>query len=96
MEPGEPGFGPYDRVLMNSPFSRERDILHVSHAFRFLKPGGVLVAVMSGGAVFREDKLSRAFRQLVAEKGEVWNNPDGSFKESGTNVRSIMVRLRKS
>lgn len=93
MDPAEE----FDRVVMNPPFSRSRDVLHVAHAFRFLKPGGTLVAIMSGGAAFREDKLSRAFRDLVAQNdGEIWNNDARAFKDSGTNVRTITVRLRKA
>src|SRR3546814_4046174 len=37
----------YDRIVMNPPFDRGRDCDHVRHAFGFLKPGGILVAVMS-------------------------------------------------
>lgn len=87
----------FDRVAMNPPFSHQRDILHVSHAFRFLKPDGVLVAIMSAGAVFRETKIARAFRELVADnEGQIRNNPPGSFKESGTNVNTVMVRMRRA
>jgi hypothetical protein len=89
--------GPVDRVAMNSPFSHQRDILHVAHAFRFLKPGGVLVAIMSAGAAFRESAIARAFRQLVAENdGHIRNNPAGSFKDSGTNVNTVMVKIRRA
>jgi hypothetical protein len=85
---------PVERVLMNPPFSHQRDILHVFHAFQFLKPGGVLVAVMSGGSMFRDDKLSRAFREFVRElDGEVKSNDPRAFRDSGTNVRTVTVRL---
>jgi protein-L-isoaspartate O-methyltransferase len=37
----------FDRVLMNPPFERGIDAEHIRHAFRFLKPGGRLVAIAS-------------------------------------------------
>src|SRR5690606_35563393 len=45
--------GDYDRVVINPPFSRQKDIRLVMHAFKFLKPGGRLVSVMSNGVTFR-------------------------------------------
>lgn len=86
----------FTRVLMNPPFSRRQDVKHVLHAFEFLEPGGVLVAIMSAGVKHRDDKLAREFRAFVtANEGEIWDNPDGSFLESGTGVRTVMVRVRK-
>lgn len=94
--------GLYDRVLMNPPFDRERDIDHVMHAWKFVKPGGRLVAVMSAGTEFRETKKSGAFRKFAIDhKVGRWNNkwcnnlPDGSFSDVGTNVNTIIVALQK-
>ncbi len=91
----EPGAG-FDRVLMNPPFSKRQDIKHVRHAYEFLRVGGVLVAIMSAGVKHREDDLAKGFRAFVARNdGEIWDNPDGSFLESGTGVRTVMVRVRR-
>src|SRR3546814_13421981 len=57
----------YDRIVMNPPFDRGRDCDHVRHAFGFLKPGGILVAVMSARAEFRDDKRHRAFHRIVEQ-----------------------------
>ncbi|TAK26754.1 MAG: ParB/RepB/Spo0J family partition protein [Myxococcaceae bacterium] len=82
----------FDRVVMNPPFARQQDIDHVTAAFRLLKPGGRLVAVMSAGIAFREDRKTVAFRELVREAGgRVTENPEGSFKSSGTSVRTVTV-----
>lgn len=40
----------FDAVLMNPPFERLQDTEHVQHAWRFLKKGGILVAIMSPSA----------------------------------------------
>lgn len=84
----------YDRILMNPPFDRERDIDHVMHALRFLKPDGRLVAIMSAGTEFRETKKSAAFRDLVAQKkGRFRDLPARSFSDVGTNVNTILLTL---
>ncbi len=82
----------FDRVVMNPPFARGQDVEHVTCAFRLLAPGGRLVAVMSAGVAFREDRRTVAFRELVRESGgTITENPDGSFKASGTAVRTVTV-----
>lgn len=84
----------YDRVLMNPPFDRERDIDHVMHALKFLKPDGCLVAVMSAGTEFRETKKSVAFRALMEKMHAKWRDlPVGSFVSVGTNVNTVVLRV---
>jgi hypothetical protein len=95
--------GMFDRVLMNPPFDGGRDMDHVRHASKFLKPGGRLVAIMSAGVEFREDAKTVAFRELVGRMKKAtcyaesqWRDlPAGSFKESGTNVNACIVILDK-
>lgn len=84
----------FDVVAMNPPFARQADIRHVMHAAKLLRPGGRLVSVMSAGVKFRSDNLTRAFRDMVAARnGEIEDLPDGSFKQSGTNVNAVIVRI---
>jgi 16S rRNA G1207 methylase RsmC len=84
----------YDRVIMNPPFARNADIAHVTHAAEFVRPGGMLVAVMSAGTEFRSDRATVAFRDLVAESGgSITALPDDAFKMSGTSVRTVLVTL---
>lgn len=81
---------------MNPPFDRERDIDHVTHAYKFLRPGGVLVAIMSAGTEWRSTAKSRAFREWAGGLGaELQDLPEGSFRECGTNVNTCMVRIKK-
>ncbi len=87
--------GRYDAIVMNPPFTKDQDIQHVRHAFDLLKPGGILVSVMSPGFTFGTQKKRAAFRAFVEENGEFENLPDGTFKEAGTNVRTVLVTLRK-
>ena len=84
----------YDAVVMNPPFAGQADIKHVMHAMKFLKPGGILVSVMSAGVMFRENRLTREFREFVIERGgTIAKLPDGAFKESGTMVRTVVVTI---
>jgi hypothetical protein len=86
----------YDRVVMNPPFDLERDIDHVVHALKFLKPDGQLHAIMSAGTEFRETKKAKAFRDLMSEMHASWRDlPAGSFSEAGTNVNTVIVRISK-
>jgi protein-L-isoaspartate O-methyltransferase len=84
----------YDRVLMNPPFAKKADIAHVVHAHRFLAPGGLLVAVMSAGTSFRADKVTTAFREgLLAAGGTIEALPEQAFRESGTDIRTVLVTI---
>lgn len=85
----------YDRILMNPPFSRQQDIDHVLHAWKFLKEGGRLVAVMSAGTEYRGNKKALLFQDLVGVHGQIEPLPDESFKESGTTVNTVLAVLDK-
>ena len=96
-------FEPFDCVVMNPPFDRGRDSDHVRHAYDFLKPGGVLVAIMSARAEFGEDKRHKALHRLIEQakpldnwRRQVWFDlPPGSFAHAGTNVNTVILAIRK-
>lgn len=86
----------FDRVLMNPPFAGQADIDHVLHAWSMLARCGRLVAIMSAGVLFRQNKKTMQFRDLVASVGgTIEPNPPGSFKESGTSVHTVTVVMQK-
>lgn len=86
----------YSKVIMNPPFSRQQDIDHVLHAWECLKPGGILVSIMSEGTFFRQNKKSVVFRELLDEVGYSIPLDEGAFKSSGTNVRTRIVVMTKN
>jgi 16S rRNA G966 N2-methylase RsmD len=80
----------YDRVVMNPPFTKNQDITHVEHGLKNLVEGGILVSIMAGNTE------RPRFRKLVENLNhEIIDVPDGSFKESGTNVRTVILKVRK-
>ncbi|MDQ0672919.1 putative RNA methylase [Pseudarthrobacter siccitolerans] len=83
----------YDRIIMNPPFTRQQDVDHVSKAFQLLKPAGRLVAITSPGWQFRDNRKSTAFRELVDKHGWYEDIPEGTFKTSGTMIRTVLVVL---
>jgi len=49
---------------------------------------------MSSSVTFRDNKLTQDFRDLIWERGgDIVALPEGAFKESGTNVRTVIVRI---
>lgn len=89
--------GLYDRIVMNPPFDRERDVDHVVHAMKFLKPDGSLHAIMSAGTEFRETRKSIAFREMIEKLGGHYSDlPPGSFADAGTYCNTIILRVNKN
>lgn len=88
--------GEFERVVMNPPFENGQDVQHVMRAFDMLKRGGRLVSIMSPSWRTKGDRKSTAFRELVEQYGRVDQElPPGTFKESGTNVATVIVVLDK-
>jgi hypothetical protein len=91
----------FQRIYMNPPFEDMQDIDHVKHAYGLLQPGRTgdpssLVSVMSESPFFRTDRKATAFREWLDEVGGYSVElPEGSFKESGTGVKSRLVVIRK-
>lgn len=85
----------YERVIMNPPFIRLSEIEHVMRAWDMLMSKGVLVSVASHSITFRREKRAVEFREFIEEHGTIKPFPDGSFKESDTMVRTVMLTLEK-
>jgi len=81
----------YERIVMNPPFTRKADAKHVKHAFIYwLKKGGLLTSIVCDDGQNRQDlaKIDDSFRI-------VQRIPAGAFKESGTNIATLVIQLNK-
>lgn len=91
----------YDRIVMNPPFEDGQAIERVQHAYKLLKPGGILAAVMDEGAFFHSTRKAASFRQWLGECGGVnERNPAGSFagddafRQTGVATRTVVIERR--
>lgn len=75
--------GDYDMVVMNPPFYGKHYAKHVEHALKFLKPNGVLTAILPASARYDHGLLDGQWSDL----------PIGSFKESGTNINTTILTI---
>jgi len=89
--------GGVTKVIMNPPFENQQDIEHVTHALRMLQPGGTLVSVMSPGIKFRDNKKTTEFIEMLDRDyyHEIIDLPEGSFKESGTGINAVLLKVTK-
>lgn len=79
----------FDVIVMNPPFSE--GVAHVEHALTFLRPGGRLVTILDAGVMSRSDKATKAFRARITDFEEL---PSETFKESGTQVRTVIIEIQ--
>ena len=77
--------GDYDRVVMNPPFYGKHYAKHVNHALKFLKEGGTLTAILPVSARYDHGLLNGKWDDL----------PFGSFKESGTNINTTVLTIKR-
>jgi 16S rRNA G1207 methylase RsmC len=69
---------------MNPPFAGQHYVKHVEHAMKFLRAGGILIAILPANAWYKHKKL----------KGRWTDLPMCSFRESGTNVNTGFITIR--
>lgn len=75
----------YDHVVMNPPFYGKHYAKHIQHALKFLKPGGILTSILPSTARYDHGLVDGDWRDL----------PVGSFSESGTNINTTVLTIRK-
>lgn len=86
----------FDKVVMNPPFYGRHYAKHVRHAFKFLKPGGTLVAILPATAQYDNSDLIADMLPTGRWADNAWRDlPVGSFAAAGTNVPTCMLRLHK-
>lgn len=91
--------GPYDRIIMNPPFSNGIDADHVRRAYDLLAPGGRLMAITGEGIFFRSDAKAKAFREWFESVGGESEQMEGAFLDkteaNTTGVNSRLLTIEK-
>jgi hypothetical protein len=86
----------YDKIIANPPFSKQQDIDHITKMIDVCKPGGRVISIASASVLFRENRKTVQFRELIEDMdGTIEKLPDGTFKESGTMVNTVMICVDK-
>lgn len=82
----------FDKIIMNPPFKNGIDIAHIVHAFKYVKPGGRLVAICAAGP-----RQQTILGGLAVVNDGYWEAlPPETFAESGVSVRTALVVLNKA
>lgn len=88
---------PVDVIVANPPFAKNQDIQHINRMYSLLRSGGRLVTVASIHWQFTGGKKETAFRNWLGDIGaEVIPVASGEFKDSGTMVRTCIVKIQKA
>lgn len=83
-------------VIMNPPFSLGRDIHHTRLAYELLKEGGTLVSIVSENSLYYDNEDSMKFNKWLKQcNAHIEPIPNGAFKESGTTVDTVIIKIIK-
>lgn len=89
--------GLFDAIVANPPFTRNQDIEHVNHMWKFLKPGGILSVITSTSWYKGTQKKQKEFADFLNKNAARVTHIDaGAFKASGTGVPTIHVVTQKT
>ena len=86
-----------DVIIANPPFTKLQSIKHFNHMVNLLNTNGQLVCIVPFGDYDRNSniKLRQEFTKFVDENCEVFELKSGDFKESGTMVKTIIIKYIK-
>lgn len=87
----------YDRIFANPPFAKNQDIRHTRMMYEALVPvGGQMCVITSRHWVQAPEKECAQFRDwLVEVNAETHEIPNGVFDESGTNVATMAIVIKR-
>lgn len=86
----------YSKIIANPPFSNNQDIEHVRKMYECLDSHGVLVAITGANWTFSTTRKAIDFRKWFNEvNGISYEIPAGTFKESGTSIRTMAIVIKK-
>ena len=86
-----------DVIVANPPFSKLRSAKHFIKMYEMLKFGGELVCILPTSDLVSDNSSSRRTLQAIirSNTAEEVYLPEGEFKESGTNIPTVLIHLKK-
>lgn len=86
----------YSRILANPPFAKNQDIDHIRKMYSLLAEGGTLVTLCSPHFIHSSGRKETDFDAWLDEIGaSIEILPSGTFKESGTNIETVLLTINK-
>jgi 16S rRNA G966 N2-methylase RsmD len=80
----------FDRIVMNPPYDKNTWVKHLQYAWNFLESGGRLVAICPN------NDQNKQFQKFISDKVyEIHPVEAGTFKESGTNIATMILVIHK-
>ena len=86
----------FSRIIANPPFHKNSDIVHIRKMYDCLTTGGILVSICSKHWMISQNKKETEFKEWLREVGAEFTTIEaGAFKESGTMVGGLIIKIRK-
>lgn len=86
----------YNKIIANPPFSKNQDIDHIYAMYQRLENKGTLVTICSPHYMNCNNKKETAFRNWLAQvNASVEELAEGTFAESGTNIKTNLLIITK-
>ena len=88
----------YSKIIANPPFTKLQSLKHFNHMVKLLEDNGQLLCILPCGDYDKNSsiKLRQEFTKFVDDNNcEVTYLDNGDFKESGTMVKTIIVKYVK-
>lgn len=86
----------YKLILANPPFSKNQDIAHIRKMYDLLDTNGSMVTLCSPHFMHTNGNKEIAFDDWLSEIGaSIEILPAGTFKESGTNIETVLITINK-
>lgn len=90
-------YAKYQRIIANPPFSNNQDIQHTYAMFEHLEIGGEMSVITSQHWKIATDSICSNFRKWLKDnKALIEDIPEGAFKESGTQVKTTLIFIKKN
>lgn len=86
----------FSTIIANPPFNKNQDIDHIRLMYELLEQGGTLISLCSQHYLFAQGRKETIFREFILNTETIVEELEaGTFKESGTNIKTILIKTIK-